>query len=114
GHGAANGGEGWRLHPEPRSILAGGQGRMTKMRSQIRCGHEGRKVVGHGLCAACYTRWNRARRGEVERRQRKDYNLRKCYGITVETFATMLEAQRGCCALCLKRFPDSTKAHVDH
>lgn len=34
------------------------------------------------------------------KRKRKDYNLRKRYGITLEQFESILSAQGGVCAVC--------------
>lgn len=37
---------------------------------------------------------------EEAKRKRKDYNLRKRYGITLEQFESILAAQGGVCAVC--------------
>lgn len=37
---------------------------------------------------------------EEIRRSRRDYNLRKRYGITIEQFEAILHAQGGVCAVC--------------
>jgi len=49
---------------------------------------------------------------------RRGYHIQRRYGITLETYNTMLEAQKHACALCGK-MPKPTKSgwcglHVDH
>lgn len=39
-------------------------------------------------------------RSMEQKRRRKDYNLRKRYGITLEMFESILAAQGGVCAVC--------------
>jgi DNA-directed RNA polymerase subunit RPC12/RpoP len=39
---------------------------------------------------------------EEARRKRKDYNLRRRYGITLEIFEAILESQGGICPICEK------------
>lgn len=85
-----------------------------RARKQTTCGHADRRVVADGLCQTCYTRRWRANNQESDRRKRKDYNLRKCYGISIEVFDALYESQDGRCVLCLKKFIDEKSAHVDH
>lgn len=58
--------------------------------------------------------YRRARRlePEVRRRERAGHLMRK-FGITLEQYETMLEAQSGVCAIC-GRAPRDISLHVDH
>ena len=63
-------------------------------------------------------RLNAYRRGyrdgpERKAADRNAYLLRK-YGITLEDYQRMLDAQDGVCAICGKRRPDERTLHVDH
>lgn len=65
-----------------------------------------------------------ASRPKVKAKQRVRYSysgdggfsgvLRRQYGITVEDWARMFEAQGGKCALCLRRLLFDRTTHVDH
>jgi hypothetical protein len=58
--------------------------------------------------------YRRARRlePEVKRRERAGHLKRK-YGISIEQYEVMLDAQEGTCAIC-KRLPGDISLHVDH
>ena len=58
--------------------------------------------------------YRRARRlePEVKRRERSGHLMRK-FGITIEQYELMLEAQGGICAIC-GRTPREISLHVDH
>lgn len=58
--------------------------------------------------------YRRARRlePEVKRRERAGHLMRK-FGITIEEYEAMLEAQGGVCAIC-GRAPGDISLHVDH
>lgn len=85
-----------------------------KQRSKIKCGHPDGKHVGHGLCSACYSRAIRAKKGESDKRARRDYRLKKEYGITAEEADALFLAQGRKCALCDNAIAEITKAHIDH
>ena len=61
-------------------------------------------------CKPCLARKKREyyKRNPDKARRR---NLLTCYGITVEEFDKMAEAQNNCCAACLK---PTDQLHVDH
>jgi hypothetical protein len=76
-------------------------------------------------CLARATEWRRAnpeKSAEISRRSRgkmcpvkkKDRNLRKKYGITIEQFEQMLADQGGVCFLCNKPPAEGKQLHVDH
>lgn len=58
--------------------------------------------------------YRRARRlePEVKRRERAGHLMRK-FGITIDQYGAMLEAQNGVCAIC-GRVPGEISLHVDH
>jgi hypothetical protein len=59
--------------------------------------------------------YRRARRlePEVKRRERAGHLKRK-YGMTLERYETMLDAQHGGCAICGRPPRDDSSLHVDH
>jgi hypothetical protein len=46
-------------------------------------------------------------------RDRRDYNLRTRYGISIERYDEMFAVQDGRCAIC-RRLPGAKRLHVDH
>lgn len=44
----------------------------------------------------------------------RQYYLKKHYGITPEEYIEMLDAQNGCCAICLEEPPEGEFLRVDH
>jgi len=56
---------------------------------------------------------SRQRRIRDPRRDR-DQHLRRTFGITLEDFDAMLEAQGGGCAICGRSAPEGASLHVDH
>jgi hypothetical protein len=90
-----------------------------------RCGHCTRtlpyteftsdKTRADGLrhnCRECNQAWSRAYYRRASVRQRRDWDLRKTYGLTHDEYDLILEAQGGACALC-RRIPKKP-LHVDH
>lgn len=57
----------------------------------------------------------RARRATPKaKRSKKNAALMKAYGITVEQFEAMAEAQAGLCGICAKKLDMGFNTHVDH
>src|SRR5204862_7451311 len=61
----------------------------------------------------------RARQREYKKRpERKaadrEYHLKRTYGITIEQYDAMLEAQGGVCMICKEPRPEERTLHVDH
>lgn len=56
----------------------------------------------------------RYRQTEHGKRRTKSANLQSDYGITIERFEEMLEAQNNSCAICSTLFTDQIRPHVDH
>ena len=44
----------------------------------------------------------------------RKYHLKRKYGLTLEEYGAMLEAQNHVCAICLEARPDERTLHVDH
>lgn len=60
-------------------------------------------------CNACEWEKKKARKAT------KDYDLQRKYGITIETYNDMFEAQEGCCDICETHQSNLTRAlAVDH
>lgn len=78
------------------------------------CGHPDKPHAGGGKCGACLTKARRARDPEADKLQRKDYQLRATYGMTLTEFHAMYQAQGSACALCRKAVPSERDRHVDH
>jgi hypothetical protein len=68
-----------------------------------------------GLCRPCHAAYARERRriNGIDPAYTRIMNLRR-YGLTLETFAAMLAAQGGRCAVCLTSEPGGQGWHVDH
>ncbi len=69
---------------------------------------------GHApRCKVCERERARVRRTPLVNRK---YNLKKCYGITLEDYERLLAAQGGVCAICgaPSPGPKETNFHVDH
>lgn len=73
----------------------------------------------HGLCTTCSTKksrlWAKENPNEWERMRRKSH-LKKKYGITIEEYDKMVNAQKGVCAICKGSLTDSRgfRPHIDH
>lgn len=78
------------------------------------CGHPDREHEARGLCKKCYTQAYRAEKGDYDRRARRDYRLRKDYGLSAAEVDDMYAAQGRKCKLCDSAIPTIIKAHVDH
>jgi len=78
------------------------------------CGHPDKPHVQHGMCGACVTKARRDANREKDRLQRRDYWLRKKYGISIKEFDELFMSQGFVCALCEKSIPDKRHRHVDH
>jgi len=69
------------------------------------------------LANAAHRQELNARWGERHPRYRPDYKLKYNYGITLEQYEKMFQAQDGKCAICPNRAPESGRVrrlHVDH
>ncbi len=60
-----------------------------------------------------YNRGYRQRNKEKLTKRRRDNHLQCSYGITLEDYDRMLEAQQGCCAICSSK-PEMKRLAVDH
>jgi hypothetical protein len=71
------------------------------------------KKPGHlrGDCKACH---KAHRRANTDRRVKQNGRLQATYGITVERYEQMLEAQGGVCAICGEACVSGRKLAVDH
>ena len=56
--------------------------------------------------------WREKNRDKMSRSQR-NYFLKKEYGITIDDYDRMFEAQHGCCLICTKE-PSDRRLDVDH
>ena len=65
---------------------------------------------GHGKCKKCYLEILKTKRVPGSR---KEYNIQRSYGITMEDYNRMLEEQGGRCAICHGDDPKSP-ARVNH
>lgn len=73
----------------------------------------GRKP-SNGACRACNRiQTNIVRADPYDKEKRASYNLKFCYGITLEDKKSMLAFQRGLCAICGIGI-DIISGHVDH
>lgn len=73
----------------------------------------GRKANGHRYCRSCISERERARSQDPARRDAARQLALARYGITVEQYGVMFEAQGGVCAIC-GRGPGKKALHVDH
>jgi len=66
----------------------------------------------HGKCKVCY----KLKQKRPSSEQRKDYYLRRGYGISLEEYSEKLESQNGVCGICGCLPPNNRKKHlaVDH
>ena len=71
------------------------------------CRNRGNPDGLHGYCRPCHAEYQRARGGGTAR---KSERLRSRYGIDLDQFESMKEAQGGRCAVC----GDETTLVVDH
>lgn len=71
------------------------------------------KARGERIASACLACLNARRRESYDSGRQRGYSLKKRYGITVEQFDAMLEAQGGCAA-CGSPETDGKYWHVDH
>ncbi len=100
-----------------RKISASQLGREGKKKIFCKRGHEldvvGRKK-NNGACRACNSMHQSNYRADpYTKEQRAGYNLKFCYGITLEDKKGMLEFQRGLCAICSVTI-NMVSANVDH
>lgn len=53
---------------------------------------------------------------DEQRAYKRNYDLLRCFGITVEQYDELLKAQQGCCAICDRTDADQRghRLHVDH
>lgn len=101
--------------------------RRRTYRSRIPDCHPERKHFGNGLCGACYAvKWRKDHgvtndkeylRNYHKQRQKEDplWGRRKAllqkYGLTLEVYSAMYQAQQGLCGICRVYFD---LLHVDH
>lgn len=93
--------------------------------------HPEKEHQAHGLCTSCYQKaYKDARREEVNRKERerskrrsKDpvykhkrfvADIKKKYGLSLEQYNNMLEAQNGKCKLCKHPPAKGKRLHIDH
>ena len=91
--------------------------------------HPDRKHAANGLCDQCYDEHRRHSDPERHRKRvrahrvgwvlknprlAKDRNLRASFGISIEQYETIVEAQGNMCAICRTMFGGSVKPFVDH
>lgn len=101
------------------------QRRLDAVKTKTICGHNVPNMGG-GLCKKCYMKKYVADNAQTLRPKRKAYyertkdpevrrarSLAHKYGITMDQYATMLEQQKGLCAICT-RPPKMNKLNVDH
>jgi Recombination endonuclease VII len=66
-----------------------------------------------GYCRQCWSdranAWNKK-----NKRQYRDRELRRKFGITIEEYDRMLQAQGGLCAICRQKDPGGRDLAVDH
>jgi hypothetical protein len=102
---------------------------LTKVCSTPECGQV---PVARGLCTRCYAEQsyqkNKEHRRQLKRdwvarnrekvqRLKRDNNLQRYYGISLETYSLLLAAQGGCCAICgstHSKRPKMPNLVVDH
>ena len=70
------------------------------------------------ICKPCnrvyHAKWREANKEELDR-YRKDWSLKKTYGLTIEQYNDMFENQEGCCDICGKHQSEESRAlSVDH
>lgn len=84
-------------------------------------GHVAERYVSHGCCKLCYentrSRYNKTEKAKITWRRHEGTVRRRArrHGITEARYVALIEAQKGCCALCqqplrnVKRF-----VQIDH
>lgn len=66
-------------------------------------------------CKACTSEHNKELRTDPEtRRKRRDRNLKRLYGMSIEAYEVELQRQRGVCAICLQPPTTERPLAVDH
>ena len=84
--------------------------------------HPDRRHFGKGLCSSCYqkqyfhpnpevdkqskSRWDKSEAGD---RYRKEWRIKKLYGITLAEYNSILASQNNLCALCKEPFIDAQR-----
>lgn len=51
---------------------------------------------------------------DCQKREARRQHIKKCFNLSLEEYALILEAQRGCCGICRKRPTGGKSLAVDH
>lgn len=120
-----------RRGPRPTFCSPEHQGKAANVRAKVRKTQAERRICSrcktekpreefggptNPYCRPCHTEYERERkhlRAKQDPAYTRMLNLRR-YGLTQETFAAMLAAQDGRCAICLTDSPGGQGWHVDH
>ena len=95
-------------------LMASGNAPKIKRAENYACGHKDLKHEARGMCKACYTAWYRKQKGSEDVRARRDYRLKKDYGVSADDVDALFYLQAKRCKLCRKEIESAVKAHVDH
>ncbi len=77
--------------------------------------HPDRPHAAKGMCHPCWAReYNKGRDYTSDTSTWRRNYLKSEYGLTVEAYKAMLEAQNGVCALCLRNRHKTRHLCVDH
>jgi len=91
------------------------EGRNIYVGKPCKRGHSGERYVSNSQCVECLKlktkRLRKSKPEQFEQYNRKSW-LKKAYGLTVEEFEQMVEAQSNKCAICEKDLTNDL--HVDH
>jgi hypothetical protein len=80
----------------------------------ITCSHGNRAYFAKGMCRNCYYKQWQSDNPEKYKRSYRNATLKKKYGITLEEYEAMLEAQGYRCLICNDKLMPGFKTHVDH